>query len=121
MFPDFEFRTSLGTSILLLEHEDDILLSLPQCGDWLFFSFLSKNVQNRHKRTLDVTFLDCLVLTLYDVISDLLPEWDNSSDIKFGGYSCVKSEKRKCFTFHFMNLTVEPVKPQPTNREAKGM
>ena len=32
-----------------LGHEDRIPSSLPQCGDWLFFSFWSKNVQNRYK------------------------------------------------------------------------
>ena len=29
----------------------------------------------RLKRTLDVTFLDCLALTFCDVIGELLPEW----------------------------------------------
>ena len=47
--------------------------------------------------------LHCLVLTFYDIIGDLLPEWachpplrwDNmiSPDIKFGRYFCLKGEK----------------------------
>ena len=32
-----------------LGHEDGIPESLPQCGVWLFFSFLSKNAQNMSK------------------------------------------------------------------------
>ena len=55
---------------------DGIPESLPQCGDWLFFSFLTKKVQNMSKRTLDATFLDCLALTFCDVIVELLPERD---------------------------------------------
>ena len=42
---------------------------------------------------LDVTFLDCLVLTFCYVIGD---GWDNiSPDVKFGRYSCLKSENMK--------------------------
>ena len=49
--------------------------SLPQCGDWLVFLFLSKMCKICLNCILDATFLDCLALTFCDVIGELLPEW----------------------------------------------
>ena len=40
-----------------------------------FFSFLSKMCKICLKRTLEATFLDCLVSTFCDVVGKLLPEW----------------------------------------------
>ena len=85
-----------------LRHDDGIPESLPQCGDWLFFSFFSKMCKMCLKRTLDANFLDCLALTFCDVIGELRPEcaclnsgwYSISPDEKIGGYSYLKSEKK---------------------------
>ena len=73
-----------------LGHKDGIPSSLSQCGDWLFFSFLSWNVQNSFKTHSRFNFFFyCLVLTFCDVIGDLLPKWACLTlilpDNKFGG------------------------------------
>ena len=85
-----------------LGHEDGIPESLPQCGDWLFFSFLPKNVQNMSKTHTRRDFSRLFgvdVLWRHRWITSGMglshpPGWDNiSPDVKIGGYSCLKSEK----------------------------
>ena len=48
---DLQSTTRLAESWMLqiLGHKNGIPSSLLQCGDGLFFSFLSKNLQNRYK------------------------------------------------------------------------
>ena len=76
--------------------------SLPHCGVWLFFSFLSKNVQNMSKTPTRRDFSRLFgvdVLWRHRWITSGMglshpPGWDNiSPDVKIGGYSCLKSEK----------------------------
>ena len=78
--------------------------SLPQCGVWLFFSFLTKNVQNMSKTHNWRDFSRLLgidVLWRHRWITSGMslshpPGWDNiSPDVKIGGYSCLKSENMK--------------------------
>ena len=85
-----------------LRHEDGIPESLPQCGVWLFFSFLPKNVQNMfktHPRRDFSRLFGVDVLWRHRWITSGMglshpPGWDNiSPDVKIGGYSCLKSEK----------------------------
>ena len=47
--PSIQDLQSTTRLVANLGHEDGIPESLPQCGDWLFFSFLPKNVQNMPK------------------------------------------------------------------------
>ena len=84
-----------------LGNEDGIPSSLPQCGDWLFFSFLSKNVQNiskTHTRRVFSRLFGVDVLWRHRWITSGMglshpPGWDNiSPDVKIGGYSCLESE-----------------------------
>ena len=87
-----------------LGHEDGIPESLPQCGVWLFFSFLPKNVQNMsktHPRRDFSRLFGVDVLWRHRRITSGMglshpPGWDNiSPDIKIRGYSCLKSGKRE--------------------------
>ena len=75
--------------------------SLPLCGDWLFFSFLSKNGQNMSKTHTSRDFSRLFgvdVLWRHSWITSGMglshpPGWDNiSPDVKIGGFSCLKSE-----------------------------
>ena len=86
-----------------LGQEDGIPESLPQCGDWLFFSFLPENMQNMFKTHTRRDFsrlfgVDVLWRHRW-IISGMglshPPGWDNISPVvKIGGYSCPKSEKK---------------------------
>ena len=87
-----------------LGHENGIPGSLPQCGVWLFFSFLPQNVQNMsktHTRRDFSKLFDVTVLWRQRWITSWMglfhpPGLDNiSPDVKIGGYSCLKNEKEK--------------------------
>ena len=97
-----------------LGHEDGIPESLPQCGDCLFFSFLSKNVQNMSKTLTRRDFsrlfgVDVLWRHRWNTSGMGLshpPGWDNiSPDVKIGGYSCLKNENN----LSFLQLQRQPI------------
>ena len=72
-------------------NKDGIPSSLPHCGDWLFFPFLSKNVQNRYKIHISRLFgIDVLWRHRWFTSGVGLshpPGWDNIlPDVK---YSCL--------------------------------
>ena len=89
-----------------LWHENGIPLSIPPCGDWLFFSFLSKNVQKilvhvyKTNTGRDFSRLFCVDVLhhhrwfTFGIGLSHPPGLDKIlSDVKFGRYSDLKSEK----------------------------
>ena len=57
----------------------DLTMGLPRPSLNVQIDYFSHSCQKMCKtdikRTLDVTFLDCLALTFCDIIGDLLPQW----------------------------------------------